>query len=154
MVKNGLIRLLCLQICFIFALSASACSFDPNEQVTHVQYYTEATPLMNHIDGIDDYDSLEYEAVVRTTRLSMGPHEPEYRGIIVLPEDSADDVWNRYEWNEANPVVLEFEKIETDDLNSDTWYYSEEFKKDTIKYGHVNYIYINGNTVIFSFQTT
>lgn len=109
---------------------------------------------MNHIDGLDDYESLEYEAVVRTTRISMGPHEPEYRGVIVLSGDAADEIWNKYDWEDAEAVSFEFEKIDAGKLNADTWYYSEEFEKDTFKYGGVNYIYFNGNTVVFSFQTS
>ena len=150
----GCVRFLCLLICAVFSLGVCACSFDPNEPVTHVQYYSEAQPLMKHINGLDDYESLEYEAVVRTTRISMGPHEPEYRGVIVLSDDAADEIWNKYEWEDAGTVSFEFEKIDAGKLNADTWYYSEEFEKDTVKFERVNYIYFNGNTVVFSFQTS
>ncbi len=151
---SGPVRFLCLLICAVVSLSVCACGFDPNELVTSVQYYSEAQPLMNHIDGLDDYESLEYEAVVRTTRISMGPHEPEYRGVIVLSGDAADEIWNKYDWEDVESVSFEFEKIDAGKLNADTWYYSEEFEKDTIKFERVNYIYFNGNTVVFSFQTS
>ena len=154
MVNKRLIKVFCLTLCPVFGLGVSSCGFNPDEPVTKVQYYTEDKPLMNHIDGLNDYKSLEYEAVVRTTRVSMGPHEPEYRGVIVLTDDAAEEIWNEYEWEEAEPEPFEFEKIDTDKLNSVTWYYSEEFEKDTIKYEHVNYIYFGDNTVIFSLQTS
>lgn len=154
MVSKGFVRFLGLAVFICFVLNVCACSFDPDELVMHVQYYSDAQPLMNHIDGLDDYESLEYESVVRTTRVSMGPHEPEYRGVIVLSDDVADEIWNKYEWEDAGPVSFEFEKIDAGNLNADTWYYSEEFEKDIVKYDRVNYIYFNGDTVVFSFQTS
>jgi len=153
MVKACLIRVLSLTVCLALIPGVSACGFDPDEPVTKVQYYTEDKPLMNHIVGLDGYESLEYEAVVHTTKVSIGPSEPEYRGIIILSDDIADEIWNKYEWKEAEPGPFEFEKIDTCGFDSVTWYYSEGFEKDTIKHDRVNYIYFSENTVIFSFQT-
>ena len=147
-------RILGFVLCIAVVLGVASCSFDPKETVTNIQYYNDAGSVFKYIYGLDDYESIEYEAVVHTTRVSMGPHEPLYRGVIVLDGDLAEEIWNKYEWQEADPEPFEFEKLDTQSLNDDTWYYSEEFAKDTIKYEPTDYIYFNGSKVVFSFRAS
>ena len=144
----------CILICFVLACPVASCGFDRNEVITHVQVYDSAEPVMKYVSGLDDFESIEYEAVTNTTRFSMGPHEPTYRGVVVLGEEFAAEIWNKYEWEEAGEVVFEFEKINENDLGGVTWYYSEEFQKDTIKYERVDYIYFDGTRVAFSFKSS
>ena len=145
---------ICILICVVTICFLTSCSFDSDELVTHVQVYKNADPVMKYIDGLEDYENIEYEAVTTTTRFSIGPHEPTYRGVIELDDELAGEIWNRYEWEETGPVVLEFEKIDSTELSDVTWYYSEEFQKDTIKYLPVDYLYFDGTRVVFSFKST
>ena len=147
-------KMICILICLGAICSLASCRYDSNELVTHVQVYKDSGSVMKYIDGLDDYVNIEYEAVTTTTRFSIGPHEPTYRGVIELNDELAGEIWNRYEWEETGPVVIEFEKIDSSDLNDVTWYYSEEFQKDTIKYLPVDYLYFDGTRVVFSFKST
>ena len=147
-------KTICILICVVVMCSLASCGFDRDELVTHVQVYKNADPVMKYIDGLEDYENIEYEAVTTTTRFSIGPHEPTYRGVIELDDDLAGEIWNRYEWEETGPVVIEFEKIDSSVLNDVTWYYSEEFQKDTIKYLPVDYLYFDGTKAVFSFKST
>ena len=147
-------RLICMLLCMTVICAVASCGFDPGRKVKHVQYYNYQGPVMKYISGLDDYESIEYEAVTVTTAVSMGPHEPTYRGVIELDDDLASEIWNKYDWEEADVAAFDFEKIDAGDLNSDTWYYSEAFAKDTIKYERVDYIYFNGSSVVFSFKSS
>ena len=145
--KVFLFSMICLAAC-VFA----AC-FDRNKISEHVQYYDYGGPVMKYVQGLDEYESIKYEAVTRKPAMAIGPSEPLYRGVIVLKEDLAEDIWDKYGWEEVDPE-FEFVKIDPVRLNSGTWYYSEEFEKDAIGYQTVDYIYFNGSEVVFSFRAS
>ena len=141
--------LLLLAVCLI-ACAGTAC-FDKNNIKQYVQHYDYGGSVMKYVQGLDEYESIEYESVVNKPAVSIGPSEPLYRGVIVLKDDIAEAVWNKYEWEQADPE-FEFVKIDSEILNNSTWYYSEEFEKDTIRYQKDEYIYFNGSEVVFCFR--
>ena len=151
MVNTKALTLL-LVICFMACVLTSC--FDRSRDSEHIQYYDYGGPVMKYVHGLDEYESIKYEAVTNKPSVAIGPSEPCYRGVIVLKEDLAEDIWDKYEWEKAAPEDFEFANIDLSTLKNSTWYYSEEFEKDTIRYQPVDYIYFNGSEVLFSFRAS
>jgi hypothetical protein len=85
--------------------------------------------------------------------MSMGPHEPLYRGVICLNEQYARDIFEDYEWEETD-VDFIFTKVDVSGLEG-PWYSSEQYSKELAKFTYepFNYVVFNGKELVFSLKT-
>ena len=85
--------------------------------------------------------------------MSMGPHEPLYRGIIYLDEQYAQEISEDYEWEETD-VEFDFIKVDVSGLEG-PWYSSEKFSEELAKsdYEPFDYVVFNGKELVFRLKT-
>ena len=125
-----------------------------NEPIRNVDLYTDDFVIEHYTQGIDDYESTEYERIVYTLKyFDLGPHEPRYRGVIYLTEDEAAELNAKYEWTEVLNVEFEFDEVDIGDVEG-PWYTCNEFQKDTFTTVNVHSAVFNGEAIVFDIQTT
>ena len=85
--------------------------------------------------------------------MSMGPHEPLYRGIIYLDEQYAQEISEDYEWEETD-VEFDFIKVDVSGLEG-PWYSSVKFSEELAKsdYEPFDYVVFNGKELVFRLKT-
>ncbi len=137
-------------ILLAFMFGTTACNSGNGEQV---YLHNSDAFIENHTSGILDYESISYEEYAGAGVMSMGPHEPLYRGIIYLEEQYAQDISEDYEWEETD-VEFAFTKVDVSGLEG-PWYSSEKFSKELAKYTYepFDYVVFNGKELVFSLKT-
>lgn len=131
-------------------IGTTACNSGNGEQV---YLHDDNTFIENHTSGILDYESISYEEYSGAGVMSMGPHEPLYRGVICLNEQYARDIFEDYEWEETD-VDFIFTKVDVSGLEG-PWYSSEQYSKELAKFTYepFNYVVFNGKELVFSLKT-
>ena len=129
--------------------AAGGCS---NEQVEKAYYHDDDVFIRNHTSGIFEWESTEYEEVGMESLFSVGPHEPLYRGVIVLTDEYAQKISEEYEWEEID-FDPEFSQIDADGYQG-PWRTSEQFSLDAAgsKYEPFEYLVFNGDVIMFSLR--
>ena len=131
-------------------IGTTSCNSGNGEQV---YLHDDNTFIENHTSGILDYESISYEEYSGAGVMSMGPHEPLYRGVICLNEQYARDIFEDYEWEETD-VDFTFTKVDVSGLEG-PWYSSEQYSKELAKFTYepFNYVVFNGKELVFSLKT-
>ncbi|MCR5405235.1 MAG: hypothetical protein K6E88_00465 [Lachnospiraceae bacterium] len=137
-------------ILFVFTIGTTACNTGNGEQV---YLHDDNTFIENHTSGILDYESISYEEYSGAGVMSMGPHEPLYRGVICLNEQYARDIFEDYEWEETDVDFIS-SKVDVSGLEG-PWYSSEQYSKELAKFTYepFNYVVFNGKDLVFSLKT-
>lgn len=148
--KIGKYKRLSTVILLVFMFGTTACNSGNGEQA---YLHNGDTFIKNHTSGILDYESTSYEEYAGAGVMSMGPHEPLYRGIIYLEEQYAQDISEDYEWEETD-VEFAFTKVDVSGLEG-PWYSSEKFSEELAKYTYepFDYVVFNGKELVFSLKT-
>ena len=105
-------KILSAGILLVFTIGTTACNSGNGEQV---YLHNSDTFIENHTSGILDYESISYEEYAGAGVMSMGPHEPLYRGVICLDEQYAREILEDYEWEETD-VDFDFIKVDVSGL--------------------------------------
>lgn len=92
-------KILSAGILLVFTIGTTACNSGNGEQV---YFHNSDAFIENHTSGILDYESISYEEYAGAGVMSMGPHEPLYRGVICLDEQYAREILENYEWEETD----------------------------------------------------
>ena len=102
-----------------------------------------------------DYTYIDYEEVAyQAGRLTVGPSEPWYVGVLTLSEDEAQRLWDEYEWEECEFPDIEMYDVEIEDPSDSTWYASEDFEQTIAdKAVQVDTIVFNGSEIVFCLKT-
>ena len=128
----------------------------PKEFIT---YQKDKVFTNKYVDKLEGVVSCEYEKIDRAyvflgKKYSMGPTDPEYRGIITLSEEEGKKIFNSYDWhldNTFNPSGM-VGSIDTSYLNGDEWYFNYDFDNEYFYMG-LGYVRFNGkDTIIFDQQ--
>ena len=104
-----------------------------------------------------DYTGIKYEEIAWQTndRLAVGPTEPWYAGVLYVGEDEAEDLWDKYEWEECSFPDIELYDVEVKDIESSTWYSSNDFNSVISEKGvQVDELVFNGSEIVFYLKTT
>ena len=147
-------KLICIILPIILILRLFACSTEPQEQIS---YSTSTAFIKNLTDGkLKGVTSCECETVRVAYRMfgrnfSMGPTDPDYRGIITMSEEEGENLFNQYNWIWDDTFVLEdIGEIDTSYLQGDKWYFCNDFETETFPTVIVHYIRFNGkDTILF-----
>ena len=111
---------------------------------------------LSYFDDID-YTGIKYEEIawMTTDRLAVGPIEPWYAGVLYVSEEESDRLWDEYEWEECDFPDIELYDVQIDDIDSSTWYTSEDFNQEIAHHGvQVLNIVYNGNEMVFYLKST
>lgn len=128
------------------ALSLVSCKNEPDRLV---DTYNDDFVIEHYTEGLGDYESTEYERIVITWKyFDIGPHEPQYRGVIYLGEDEGAELMDRYEWNEVADPEFEFDEVDISSLDG-PWYTCSEFSSDLFTMISVNYVVFNGEAIVY-----
>ena len=152
-VKRSGIFLLALSVIALFG----GCEEIP---ITEITCRKDAFVMEHYTKAADAYTDTEYERVLQTIKvrgmdMSIGPHEPEYRGMFLLTDEKAKEIQDKYDWNKAETLEITFEKMEYKIPEEAEWYVSWEFAHDYFKLVSVKQIYFDGkNTILYDIQTT
>lgn len=145
----------------LLALSAIALFGGCEEiPITEITCRKDAFVMEHYTKAADAYTDTEYERVLQTIKvrgmnMSMGPHEPEYRGMILLTDEKAKEIRDKYDWNKAETVEITFEKMEYKIPEDTEWYVAGGFAHDYFTLVSVKQVYFDGkNTIIYDIQTT
>ena len=143
-------KILSAGILLVFTIGTTACNSGNGEQV---YLHNSDAFIENHTSGILDYESISYEEYAGGGVMSMGPHEPLYRGVICLDEQYGREILENYEWEETD-VDFDFIKVDVSSLEG-PWYSSEQYSEDLAKskYEPFNYVVFNGKELVFSLKT-
>lgn len=116
--------------------------------------------VMEHYTNAKDaYKETEYEKItdsleMRGFDVSIGPKEPEYRGMIRLTDEKAKELQDGYDWNKAEKVEIAFEQMEYKIPEEGEWYVSKAFEHDYFKLVSVYDAYFDGkNTILYDIRT-
>ena len=129
------------------------------EYVSEIVNKKDGYVMEHYTRGEDTYTDTEYEMIVNTIKshgidVSIGPHEPRYKGVITLTQDKAEELLNAYEWEKTDKQEITFDKVEFSDTEHGEWYCSKAFEKDYFKLVNVNQAYFDGkNTILYDIQT-
>ena len=141
-----ILRNIAITVTLISAMLMTSCK---NEPIRNVDLFTDDYVIEHYTQGVDDYESTEYERIVITYKyFDIGPHEPQYRGIIYLTDEEAAELMEKYEWTEVQAVDFEFEEVDAGDLDG-PWYTCNDFKKDTFTTVNVYSAVFNGEAIVF-----
>ncbi|SCW62369.1 hypothetical protein SAMN02910456_02230 [Ruminococcaceae bacterium YRB3002] len=144
-----------------FAFSTSAClgldraTSRETEMKTEITYSTDPAAIEKFIPELD-YESVEFERIyVHTVTggvdLSIGPTEPEYRGIIHMDGETCKAIMDRYKWDETAAPELDSENISLEGLDG-PWYRSNDFERETFKCCSVYTVLCNGSEIYFDIR--
>lgn len=139
-------------------LLMTSCSGKPVEVI---KYFDDSYVMEHYAKEFTDYDYTEYERTIIEWQnafgfeMSIGPHEPGYRGVIYLTPEQAQSLMDSYEWAEAEPSDVEFQEVDYDVNKDDKWYSSKEFDKELFSMVAVNYVYFNGvDAIVYDIHVT
>lgn len=110
---------------------------------TNVDVVKEIFPGLKGIDSVYwEVDNFSFDSRV------PGPTDLQYKGLIILEEESANKYMNDYEWKE---VCIDFSTkyIDVSEYQDEVWYYSDSFKKNVISSTMIGKIYFNGKVMWF-----
>ncbi len=128
------------------AISLVSCK---DEQVRSVDTYDDDFVIEHYTEGLGDYKSTEYERIVISLKyFDIGPHEPQYRGVIYLDEEAGAELMDKYEWNEVEEPEFEFDEVDISDLQG-PWYTCSDFGSDLFTTVSVNYVVFNGEAIVY-----
>ena len=144
-----------------FALSClmlSACAGGKSGRKTNeevVILYCDSWIMDNYMNAISDYDHVIYERYYFDHgRLSVGPTESGFRGIVYLTDEEAERLAAEYEWEEVTPSDINFEKIDTGFTGDGPCYSCKKVDEDNYSAVNVYYTYFDGKKLIFDIHQT
>lgn len=150
-------KIVSLVLTVVFAVSFAGCdlgrSSETEPQLVHNRYHGE-TSTLRYVEDID-YTYIDYEEVAyQAGRLTVGPTEPWYVGVLTLSEDEAQRLWDEYEWEECEFPDIEMYDVDIEDPSDSTWYASEDFEQTIAdKAVQVDTIVFNGSEIVFCLKT-
>ncbi|MCR5209733.1 MAG: hypothetical protein K6C99_05950 [Lachnospiraceae bacterium] len=120
-----------------------------------VNLYCDSWIVDNYMNAVSDYDHVIYECYYYDHgRLSIGPTERGFRGIVYLTEEEAKRLEEEYEWEDADISDTGFEQIESDFTGDGPWYVSKAFNEDNYSAVNILYTYFDGKKLVFNIHQT
>ena len=143
-------KIISVILSFVFVASLVACSSKPKVQI---DYVTNNKFVEFYAEDLEGVTSCEFEQILHDNsggRIPVpGPSDYEYRGIITLSEEEAEEYFNKYNWTEDTSFVCpDLGSIDTSKLSGDTWYYCTDFQNDNFHSLGINYLRFNGKDKI------
>lgn len=134
----------------VVAISAfSGCSQPAKE----VKLFKDASIMNNYMDGVSNFDSVEYEQITYTDGTNgLGPSDKRYRGFVCLNEEGSKNLFFEYDWEETTAPEFEFDKLDGRDIGGDHWFVSTQFNAENYGELDVNYAVFNGKYLVFDVQ--
>ena len=145
--------------------SVSACTgseraaserLDPGnrEPERHVDLLEDDSLMERYFNAVETFDRVEYEQIVFTSSIDIGPHEYRFRGVVYLTPDEADRLWNAYEWEEVTDPGFEFDLVDISNAGEGPWYRCQQFEQDNYSMIVPYYTYFNGENLVFDIHQT
>lgn len=101
------------------------------------------------------YEKIYTEVDFFGYRFSIGPTDPQYRGVIYISEEDANILLEKYDWSLAQDVEFNCENVDMSEFEDCEWLISPEFEREMFSCTMVNACYFNGkNAIYFDIQTT
>ena len=127
---------------------------DRNEPKKVVTLLDNPSIMDRYMEGVEDYERVEYEQIAFDTGMfdGLGPHEYRFRGIVYLTEEEAARLWNEYDWEEIDAPEFEFDEVDDSTVGDGPWYRSNDFQKDNFKTVNVSFAVFDGEKIVFDIQ--
>lgn len=153
--KNRFLLVLC---CTLLMMSLSACG-EAVESVEkcgrNAQFYTYYGDFVFSGKAVADYEKIVTYVDVFGMHLSMGPTDPQYRGIIYISEEDAQRLLNDYEWEPVEDAKPDCAQVDMTNVSECNWMSSHDFTYELFEIVIVNACYFNGvDAIYFDIQTT
>ena len=136
-------------LCLVSACAGKGKERISDEPVKNVDLLDDDSLMERYFNAVESFDRVEYEQIVFTSRLDIGPHEYRFRGVVYLTEDEAARLQDAYEWTEVTDPAFEFDKVDISGAGDGPWYRCEQFEKDNYSSIVPYYTYFNGVNLVF-----
>ena len=125
-----------------------------NEPKKVVTLLDNPSIMDRYMEGVEDYERVEYEQIAFDTGMfdGLGPHDYRFRGIVYLTEDEAARLWDEYDWKEIDAPEFEFDEVDDSTVGDGPWYRSNGFQKDNYKTVNVSFAVFDGEKIVFDIQ--